>query len=179
MRPCLIQVEYFHVHMEGSLSDIMIEAFSRTMETLPDALHGLNDLGPGIKTGLRFHDTEQGTITRLALEIESLTKQIDQTVAEMIRPDIGWLRQQLYRLKQRRLRLALKTHLKLLEYAISRQVDRAILAIERVDRHYRLLRDDEKHEVLTRIRRSSRFWIFVFTPNDLLAERNELITAVM
>ena len=179
MQPCLIQVEYFHITSTGSLDDVWRECMNRTMETLPDAINGLNDLGPGIKTCLRFQDVEDGTITRLALSIERLNKESDRVVSKMISPGISWLWRKLYRWQWHRLCLTLKANIKMLERALMDHIPQARLAIEKTDHRYRLLRDDEKHEVLTKTKMASGFWMFVFSPNDLLSENNELVAAVM
>lgn len=53
------------------------------------------------------------------------------------------------------------------------------VAVETRSHHFRDLRDNEKHELLESVERSSSAWLFVFEPNDLLADSNKLVASAM
>lgn len=172
----VIQVEYFAFDATGSLDDLFAYAAARAEETLPDFLNGLIDTGPGLKICVRFHD-KSGEVTEL-IERVKRSKTIEEGAFQNAREANNWvlfIRYWRWRLaKNKAEKEATKLRFSLINAIVNQTV-----AIERYDHSYRLVRADEKHELTSNIKRWQHFWIFVYAPNDLLADNNEVVLSLM
>ncbi len=53
------------------------------------------------------------------------------------------------------------------------------IAIERSDHSYRYVKNYERYELEGSVKKAANRWIFVFEPNELLADKNKLLAAIM
>ncbi len=131
---------------------------------------------------IRFYDDDRGSITAEVKHYNEMEKVHEELVRLVIRSgglwrwflDISARRVAGKKQKAREVhkRLVLK---RLWEIAWDPQS----IAVEKRDHHFRFVREDEKHEILEAVGKGKGLWIFVFEPNDLLADSNKLVASAM
>lgn len=180
MKRNILQYEFLNVcGDEATLESVLAESAARVEEYLPMAQY--DDRGPQIKTVVRIYDDSSNTVTRLVQHIEafqakknallfSVENGIYSTWCKSVK--INALQGKIDKAKQ-----------KVLEY-YSRYLTEAFtqyraLAIEILDHSFRAVERDEHVELFQALRMQKDLWMFVFNPNDLLADKNEMITHFM
>ena len=182
LSPNVVQAEFFHVgkNKRGSLEELMAECFSRVGDGLADLKAGADPrtVGTGIKTCVRFYDTDY-SMTSLVARERKLTERLD--LAERVSSARG-LRKIFLRWRYKRLVQEIastdQARLLLVRQALKADVQyKRPIALEVMDsrgkRCFRFLRKDEAHELLEAVTTSTHVWVFLFKPKDLLAEENE------
>lgn len=181
--PNIVQAEFFHVggRSTDSLEDLFDEIAERTQENYPLALAGI-ETNAGIKTAVRFFDQED-RLTTLTKRFEMVTgrctaihDRIDASPTKVGR----WF-------LQRRLR-----RLYLFKLALRRQIEQVVITscitvlqtnepfgVERADRSFRAIKSEERYELKEKVRESKGVWLFIFKPNYLFANKNEIIVSMM
>ncbi len=175
--PNIVQAEFFHVGGKNtSLGGLFKECGERVAEDLPLILQGVEPRSQ-IKTVVRFFDRD-GSITAFARRFEQTEQRFDALLSAS-----GWRRRWL-NFRSRRWAgniLALKeqaANLAAQELEASIQASDQV-AVECLDNSFRPARKDELHELCEAARRATGVWLFVFEPNDLLADKNESVARVM
>lgn len=180
MRSNLLQLEFFHVgwgDLRSSNDEIRESAM---LDSTQLALAGVA-LGSSLKTTVRLHD-ESGLLTRLAVATEK-----DEARAKAVRSKVtdGARGFQLWRLNRESRKLARRA-LRIRRAALDQsftELSRAIkhgreVGIECIDRTFRLLRDNEGHELAERLSRAKGVWVFVFKPNAICTDTNTMIAHI-
>ncbi len=179
MQP-IVQVEYFHVDLKNGFDTLFEEIAERVHDTMEVVLCGLDPLSSGIKTTIRFYDEDE-QITTLVKRLDVLEKEWWQNIRTE-RP--GPVTYYLDRLK-RFIRDFRKARLENKLYKNARCVIKQRLATtcgvagQRADFSFRHIRGEEKHELFQSITRSKKALWFVFVPNDLLSDKNEIMTCYL
>lgn len=178
----IVQAEFFHVggDQTPSLEALFAECGERLSDGLELVLQG-HEPYSRIKTVVRFFD-ESGVLTNLALKAERLKKQDKELLDNFVRA--SGLRR--WFLDRRSRRLAAQT-LTLREDARVLAADqlcktlqaRREIAVERSDHSFRIAKKDETHELAESAHRSKGVWLFVFQPNNLLADTNTSVASLM
>ncbi len=164
----LVQIAFFHLHYQGkSVEAITREADERARD------------GSSIKTIIRINDVD-GHLTEAVRRLSKQTA-VSETVfaqveasrwrvvrmirifkAERANAEVSRLEAETKRLAVEKLEQA---------FLLSRDV-----AVERYN-EFRLVREDEMHELLESARAATCAWFFVFAPNNLFSQSNELLFA--
>lgn len=169
----IIQAEFFHVGGAGkieSLEDFVSGCLERATE------------GSRLKTVVRFYDDDSGRITAQVKHYNEMEKVHEGLVRLVIRS--GGLWRWFLDISARRVagkkRKAGEVHKRLVLNRM-REIaqDPQSVAVEKRDHHFRFVREDEKHEILEAVGRGKSLWIFVFEPNDLLADSNKIVASAM
>lgn len=172
--PNIIQAEFFHVGgLDAPHLDVLIgECKTRIAD------------GARIKTTVRFYDTD-GSITSKAVSVSREDERLRKMVAGYTKAN-GWKRvfigtvcifalKKRIRSREQNGKVLSYIQLKLLEtLRTSGQI-----CVERHDRSFRPMRKDEAYDLATAIAKAKNVWIFVFSPNELCADKNTLIAQVM
>lgn len=173
----IAQIELFHVGGQKTFGELSREILARVHE---DLSAGDFDRPTSIKTCFRIYDWS-GDMTRYALDLESMPSLVDDYEAYTSAPTrLGrWLASRRERRNSRR-----RANLKQMMTAdAGRLVREAIdasdsVAIEVAEHRYRMMRRDEATEMRSRATHYSHAWLFVFEPNELLADRNEIVGSI-
>lgn len=181
-RANIVQVEFFHVGGDTapSIEALLEECYERTSEGLELILSGHEERSQ-IKTVVRFFD-DTGEFTTIALRAKTLMKRDGELFDEIINSNglrYWWLSIQFRRLarQQNELRERVKALAVIrLRKAIKNSRD---VAVQRFDHRFRLIRGNEKHELIESAAKSKSVWLFVFQPNDLLADTNVSVAYAM
>lgn len=178
----IAQVEFFHV---GGRHTTSLDAlFDESGERIADGLEFVLQEGEaksGIKTVVRFYD-ESGALTRIARKAAELSSKNRALLNDFVKA--GSLRRWWLDLQSCRLAgqsIALKEQVKLLA---AEQLRKAVIAsrdvaVERSDHAFRPMRREEAHELIVAAEKAKGVWLFVFKPNDLLADKNTAVAHVM
>jgi hypothetical protein len=176
----ILQYEFFHVGGRGvTFDNLFSECDERTLDNLQLIMHG-NKPGTGIKTVIRIYDTE-GKITDIANKIKGLNELLDlfslmprRTFIHsiLINYEVDYV--------YKELKLLLET---LSLYAID-YLNRALkeslsVAVEKDDHSFREVKKEELLDIVQSVKFSKGFWLFVFEPNNLLADKNKNVVSVM
>ena len=182
MQHNIAQVEFFHVGGKDtpSLDVLFDECGERIADGLELVLQGC-EAKSGIKTVVRFFD-ESGSLTKIALKAARLSRQ-DRALMNNF-ANAGGLRRWWLDIQSRRLAgqsIALKEKLRMLaaeqlREAISASRD---VAVECFDHSFRPMRREEAHELIVATEKAKSAWLFVFKPNDLLANKNTAVAHAM
>ena len=134
-----------------------------------------------LKSAVRFFD-HSGRLTRFAERMQYYQRLRFRLVKKL--PEESGLRKKFNAWMIRRLSNKLVDMpvlaLHLVRYELEAMLyDERELAVEQVDRSFRLARRNEIPEVLMDVEYSSGAWLFVFKPNDLCANPVEGIAAAM
>ena len=181
----IIQIEFFHVGGKdtNSLAELDFEMHERIMENLPLARSGF-EVGSGIKTTARFFDSEDGMLTHLVQKIETLENVYTHTLDLLgtsppytfRRWFLGRRLRKIGRQKRRASeyvqRFSIKTFLAVLKAA-------SPVAVESLDRSFRPMKNDERHDVIEKAITAKSLWLFIFEPNDLCADKNKSVAHLM
>jgi len=179
----IIQAEFFHVGGDDvTLKEVLRECAERAADGHELSAVLGRETQFGIKTVVRFFD-EDGSITEIVQQIEQTKQRRKDLFETFSRAPSPW---QTRRLNSQLQKLAgeideLKKEVRQLVMHKVNYVARTPgnAALELADHSFRLIRDDERHELCEAVCGAVDFWIFVFEPNELLADKNELITSVM
>jgi hypothetical protein len=182
--PHIVQAEFFHVGGDAhpSLTSVLQESFKRMVEYASIEAH--DDTSRfGIKTCVRFYDTD-GAITAYAHLLEKRDAQIRSYEIALESRTLSGLKQWWYNELHRRLvgkRLdARKQTTRMVTQAFRAALKyKRDVCIERADRSFRPVFDNEKHELAEAVSRAVGVWVFVFAPNDIVADNNELVARIM
>lgn len=178
----IIQAEFFHVGGEdiNSLEDLSAELSERIADGLELVLQG-GESYSSIKTVVRFFD-RNGSVTRLTQKFERMNQRKEAVFkASMSANGLKqvWLNFQsrYYVNKAYSLRKQAE-HLAVQEFITAiRKLNE--IAVECVDHSFRHARSNEIHDLCERAQMATGIWLFIFKPNDLLADKNELVARVM
>ncbi|PCH92051.1 hypothetical protein COB80_00905 [Candidatus Kaiserbacteria bacterium] len=167
--PNIVQVEFFHVVSESkSVEKIFSESTQRTLDAYP------------IKTVVRFYDPE-GRMDGKIIKCESLHKWCEK-LAKEITDTSGLWRSVLNMAHRHYSKKYLRVKTSFLLLAISEAREKILssmdIVVEQSDHSFRKIQDDESHEILERIERSKRVWLFLFKSNDLLGDTPTLISKI-
>ena len=177
----IVQAEFFHVGGENinSLEELRDEVFGRVADNLPLAMEGI-EVSSGVKIVVRFYD-DDGTITALVQEAACMRKSHDLLFEAF--PSAGWFRRRWIDRRTSQLAakileakdeaLALATHQ--LTFAV--QASRPI-GVERADYSFRPMKAEEARELCEKAVVAKGVWLFIFEPNDLLADSNKMVASL-
>jgi hypothetical protein len=186
LKATIIQAEYFHVDggRNGSLTVLRRQILERVTDGLEIALRTGREVSPGIKTGVRFRDTD-GSVTTRVQEAERLEKKYDGVLDALNRPRNGrimrwWYGRQLRRIGDRK-RSAKAAAMDQSIYALLLALKaKEEVGIEKNDHSYRLLEGDETVELAERASASKNGSLFVFAAKeDLLSDTNSMIACIL
>lgn len=177
----VLQYEFLHVGGEGvkTLRQLQDQCVERMQESLPLALAG-DDTGPGIKTVVRIYDTG-GCVTSLSHEFNALKAEYHESAfTSHTNPISRWNA----RRTQTRLRNRMQECQENITQCYLENLDTLfrgdwLIARGLWDKSFRLANRDEFVELQHAAVLAKDTWLFVFEPNDLLADTNEIITSVM
>jgi len=182
-RPNIVQAEFFHVGgSDMTLEEVLRECAKRAADGHELAAVLGRETQFGIKTVVRFFDVG-GSITAFAQQFGQMNQQYINKQAALLEATSWWklrwldlyshsLAGRILVLKERGVRLAVQK----LNDAVRSQ---SKVALELSDHSYRFLRDNEVYELGEAAYNASGVWLFVFEPNNLLAEKNKLVAYVM
>lgn len=166
-RANLVQAELFNMGMDVSMKEFEAELIERM------------DSGSPLKTVFRIFD-ESGKITsqiRCLQRLQNEDREIHRAFGSAGRFGRWWL-QKRSRWNFRITRAAEAKALKEIVDELCRAVKESReIGVERNDHSFRHAHKDELHELVESARRAKNFWAFVFTPNDLLSDKNEFVTS--
>ena len=177
----VLQYEFFHVGGKDakSLDEVMAECFERTADNLPMAMAG-DDTGPGIKTVGRIYDMD-GRVTHWANQVKDLEAQREVHFnAPRSNPITNWYaRWQIGRLNRRMDKVK-----KLMVDYFTTYIGLSFngewnVARETWNHAFRPARREEYIELRQAAIMAKNLWLFIFEPNDLLADRNQGIVHIM
>lgn len=172
----VVQAEFFHGNTdEGDYLDHALDhAWMRLLGAGLNAASGTPDLGPGsgIKTCVRFYD-RTGDVSRLVRHAHRMREK-HKGVMQKLASSRGIGRFILLR-REKRLRAA-QGHAEKLAFKFAfKEFERSAhfrrpLALETVGHRYRSLSPDEARSFSRSLRHARSMWLFLFKPNDLLAD---------
>jgi len=174
----ILQYEFFLVN--GPLTDIAVESQNRLDDNLLLILSGEKP-GFGIKCTIRAYDHDH-MVTQWAQELSELKKERDDLLNSFNKKNLiqKWL------LHKRLDQIKVKSHdleefirLYALDY-IDRAFNRSVnIALENLDRSFSTIPRDDLHELKEAVSSARMYWLFVFKPNKLLADKNEIMVSLM
>jgi hypothetical protein len=168
---------------DRSLDDLKAECDERTKEISIDIAAGMKSyfLSNGIKLCVRYYDAD-GSATKFIRESEEIEYAYGATLMSLS-STTGWRKIwqhiKFNRLAKRRSsneRRRIDVAVGGLTQALSK---RAPVGVEDWEHRYRPLRREEAHELVEAARASKSAWLFLFSHNDLLADKNKCIVALM
>lgn len=166
----IVQAEFFHLPSEGSLEDVQRECAERAVE------------GSSIKTVVRFYDYGND-LTGFIQELRRIQDSFDEQHLKF--QDAGRVTRFLLSFQLIRLRRMIRRTRGALCGRLARELQgqarrkRPIAVLGANDPWFRLALRAELHELCISANRASHVWVFVFTSNDLISDRNELVTAML
>jgi hypothetical protein len=169
-RPNIAQIEFFHVKLDSGT----------TQEFLSDISERIAE-GSKIKTVVRILD-EGGFITELVLALRRTQDRREKLLEMMLdcgtwwRPWLNFRFQKLGKKEEKLKKQALLVSVRQLDAAVHTSSQ---IAIELPDHRFRLAKPNEMHELLETARKATGVWLFVFKPNDLLADENTYVVYAM
>lgn len=176
----VLQYEFFHVGGKGigSLEDVMAECYERTVDNLPLAMAG-DDTGPGIKTVVRIYDVD-GRVTRWAQQVKDLEAQREiHFNGRRSNPFATWYTSwQIVRLNRRMDRVRQLIVGYFTEYIDKSFTGELDVARETYGHAFRLARREEYVDLRQAAIMARGLWLFIFKPNDLLADENISVVSV-
>jgi len=182
--PNIVQAEFFHVggRNTSSLEDLFEEMSERIKESLPLALAGI-ETGTGIKTALRFFDQDNHltVLTKKLQSMEDLYTSILESLGTTS-PN-SWHRwyfgMQLRKFAKQKSALSEKVEQAAIAACIASLQSNKPFGVERMDRSYRTIKPEERHNFQEKVQGAKGVWLFIFEPNDLCADKNKLVTTMM
>ncbi|TSC69557.1 MAG: hypothetical protein G01um101456_116 [Parcubacteria group bacterium Gr01-1014_56] len=163
----IVQTEFFHVGGgRVTLDEVFEEIGTRLIDQSP------------IKTTVRFYDPD-GSLTNLVSKLEQAEKH-RRALEKAFFEAKSWWRRKLLDYRARRLvgkvmamkRKVIRLAIKKLHTVVG-HADQ--VALELHDHRFRHMQPNEAHELLESISNVSNMWIFVFKPNDLLADKHSAV----
>ena len=177
----VLQYEFFHVGGKdaGSLEDVMAECFERAADNLPMAIAG-DDIGPGIKTVVRIYDMD-GRVTHWAHQVKNLKAQREiHYNAPRSNLFTNWYARWQIGQLNRRMDKARELMVSYFTEYIGKSFNcEWNVAKETWDNAFRLARREEYIELRQSAVAAKYLWLFIFEPNDLLADKNTGVVSVM
>jgi hypothetical protein len=165
----IVQAEFFHV---GGVDS--------SLELLETELQDRMSAGAPIKTTVRFFD-EGGFVTEF---VEKYQKQalLPRQLLAQYNIAVRWKRLVLAHLFYASHVKQMPPAERLLHaqesfHAIA-ETSR-VIAVECGDHSFRPIEDNELYDIKTAISRATGAWLFIFAPNELCADRNEIIAAAL
>ncbi len=178
----IVQAEFFHVggNNVDSLEELGNEIFGRVQDGLPLAMEGI-EVPPPLKTVVRFYD-DDGAVTAFVKEAARLRENHDLLFEAF--PSAGWFRR--WWIDRQTAQLAGKIVdakgealiLAIRQFAAAVQASKPI-GVECLDHSFRPMKPEESHELVEKVEAAKSLWLFVFQPNDLLADSNKSIARLM
>lgn len=164
----IVQAEFFHTPF-SSLEDLSTDITERILDGSP------------IKTVVRFLD-EDGALTNLVQQLERLEQRYTESVLDF--SEKSMLKRAIHnrRIKSLHRKIVLLRESK--QSAVLDRFTKAIqsycpIAVEQNDHSFRSMRNEEKLDLLAAAKHSTGLWVFIFYPNGILADENEMITHSM
>ncbi len=176
----ILQYELFHVGSEdGSLGALMAECFDRVADNLPLAMAG-SDLGPGIKTVVRLYDTDE-QVTILVHEINALKARVEH-YCNAPRSNAftnAYARWQIRRTYKKIDALKFRVMEYYLAYIVKARRGACNVARETWRHTFRPAEINELYDLMRAAAATKSFWLFIFEPNELLADVNKGVVDLM
>lgn len=182
--PNIVQAEFFHVGGKNteSLEDLFEEIGERVKENFPLARAGI-ETGTGIKIAVRFFD-QDNQLTDLTKKLQSLEDHYTATldVLGTSAPNtwrrwyLGWC---LRRIGKQKSALSEKVEREAVAACVASLQLRELFAVEQMDRSYRAIKPEERHDFQEKAQGAKRVWLFIFEPNDLYADKNKLVATML
>lgn len=174
MHPNLVEVKFFHVGDQGTTLESLVQECEERM------LDSLDLERSEIATVVRFFDTS-GKLTKLAQRAEMLGRLDAWVLRQFFRSTGAWRwcldRYSRYLAGQK---LALRDRTRRVAATQLRAVIRTSpVALELSNDRFRLVRDDEAHELVEKVEHAKNAWVFVFKANDLFSASNTLIASTL
>lgn len=178
----IVQAEFFHVGGKDtpSLKALFAECGERVADSLELTLQGY-EAHSCIKTVVRFFD-ETGNLTKIAIKAERIKKRNKKLLDDFT--GATGLQRWLLDIKSRWLAgkiIALSEEARMLASGYLCEAIRTSheVAVECDDHSFRSIKGNEAHEIVESASNSRRVWLFVFRPNNLLADTNTLVACLM
>jgi hypothetical protein len=175
----IVQAEFCHVDARNapSLRALLAECMERLVEGLDLTLSG-KEHRSGIKTVVRFYD-ETGALTALTQQAKKVAADHEELVLGSY--SAGWLQRKLLNRRHRKLveqKISLRKDCRVATYQYLREAIQTSkeIAIEKSNHRFRMARREELHELYESVASTNSMWLFIFRPNDLLADQNTLVT---
>jgi hypothetical protein len=170
----IAQAEFFHVGKDASresLEDVMDEMAERLAEGAP------------LKTVVRFYD-EDNSLTRFTQDASALNVKKEEAYKiswdAFKNPLTKLVLSARYRRVARKVRESRSESLELARAKLTTAVKaRRPVAIECDDHSFRLADNNELHELINSAQFATGVWLFMFEPNNLLADKNEIVASFM
>jgi len=174
MQP-IVQIEFFQVNFDKGFDAMFTEMAERVRDTFEGVLAGCEPLSSGIKTTVRFYD-ENGTITNLVHKLSVLEKSYWANIPTKKLPPIQFYSNHFKRTFEnwKRKHLEMKLRQSALELLRKRLSEPEGVAGEQVNFSFRYIRGEEKHELFQSVSFSKKALWFIYEPNLLLSEKNEI-----
>ena len=178
----VLQYEFFHVGGKSvsSLGYELAECAEQAMDNLPLAVAG-NDISSDIKTVVRIYDID-GRVTRWTRQVKELKAQQEVHVNTprsnlftnlYARWQIGRLQKRVDRYKEHMVEYYFMYVSKFL------YTDSVNVAREIQENIFRPAEMGEYIDLTLRGNTAKNFWLFIFEPDDLLANRTNMIIGMM
>ena len=182
----LAQIEFFHSKFDGSFEDMQADLGERFLDGWRMSLGGVRDFNPGIKTTVRLYDYSF-KLTDIAFEAERFDGK-HELLLERIQAPLylsGWraklINWQSKRIARNQIRIR-KDGLAASQKAVRTAIEKSRkVVVERYDRRrsFTLLQPDETHELIEKVAHATSVWLFIFRPNDLMSQDNEIVVKLM
>lgn len=178
----VLQYEFFHVGGKSvsSLGYELAECAERAMDNLPLAVAG-NDISSGIKIIVRIYDID-GRVTRLTRQVEELKAQQEVHInAPRSNLFTNWYARWQIRRLQKRVDRAKKLMVEYYSAYVSTflYTDGMNVAREIGENIFRPAEMGEYIELLLGGNTAKDFRLFIFEPDDLLANRTNVVVSMM
>ncbi|MSR70822.1 hypothetical protein EXS62_02165 [Candidatus Kaiserbacteria bacterium] len=166
----IVQAEFFHVDVRAaSLNSMLSEVSERKADGSP------------IKTTVRFYDTH-GFVTDFVSRAGVLRRQRIETAAAFAQA--GFVRRWFLDRKSRRLAGKILEAKRYAKDLAAERVDKVIntggkIAVECPDRSFRWARGEELYELCLATGKATGVLLFLFQPNDLLADKDSPVGCFM
>lgn len=166
----IVQAEFFLVPMEGSLDTVnaQIDEALKNRVSIKTCVRFFDTRGLVVKAAMHAHIAEARSTALLdVLSLSQAPEHAHEFGApyQSAREEFSVRKQDLRRCVVREVRFAMQKNLG--------------LALEQNDRSYRPMLPDEHEKLIKDIGRSSGVWVFLFPPNNLLADGHKQSLAVM
>lgn len=168
-RPNVVQAEFFHTPRNGSVEDIEAELEERARDGVP------------IKTVVRFYDV-YGVLTEYAVRFDRIQKERAFALRDTA-PRYGIVG--LFRKMKRWLSPPAVSDMEkdvVTMAALSLGIaikHTGSVAVENRDHSFRVAQPNELHELQEAARAATGVRLFIFQPNDLLADTNKAVVSVL
>jgi hypothetical protein len=181
----IVQAEFFLVGVKSakSMRALSVQMKERLLDGLELTLATGTEVKSSIKAGVRFYDTD-GSLTKKVAHIQAWEDAYTAALERLGNSSTSrfgrwWLGRRLRRLGSKKEPEKDRLVAYAAQAVIQALADKRLVGIERNDHSYRLIHRNEAYELAESVNRAESAWVFIFKPNDLLADKNEIIAASM